>query len=169
MEFLEHVGIQFQANYVAAFRKAALIFVTASTNTGWHHVEVHTPDWWIRKYESYGFKYDNVLTEELRGIAKAGKKTYQAPNGVYLDGFYVRTKLMVFINPMVASLPEHAHLFPEHGCVYRDGTKNIVHRPCSIENGETPLPDSMLPLKLTQEMDDSWMKLINDNVAGMPK
>lgn len=165
VEFLEHVGLNYHANYVAAFRKAALIFVTASTNTGWHHVEVHTPNWWIRKYESYGFKYDDTLTQELRQIAKDGKKDYMAPNGVYLDGFYVRSKLMVFVNPMVASLPEHAHLFPETGCVHKPWGRH----PCAIENGETPLPDSMLPLNLTQAMDDAWMNLIKENVEGMPK
>jgi hypothetical protein len=101
-------------------------------------------------------------------VARNGKKDYKAPNGVYLDGFYVRTKLMVFVNPMVASLPEHAHLFPEPGCVHVPVRKGpFVRRPCSIKNGETPLPDSMLPLNLTQAMDDAWMNLIKENVAGM--
>ena len=44
---------------------------------GWHHVEVHKDDWWIRKYEAYGFKYDSKLTKELRGIARQEKKSNQ--------------------------------------------------------------------------------------------
>jgi hypothetical protein len=35
VEFLEHVGRNFQHNYITAFRKAALIFVTYSTWGGW--------------------------------------------------------------------------------------------------------------------------------------
>jgi len=37
VEFLEHVNSQFMYNYITAFRKAALIFVTASSGMGWHH------------------------------------------------------------------------------------------------------------------------------------
>ena len=37
----EHVGRNYQPNYVTAFRKAALIFVSHSNWGGWHHVEVH--------------------------------------------------------------------------------------------------------------------------------
>eukprot|EP00547_Thalassionema_nitzschioides_P016257 CAMPEP_0194247206 /NCGR_PEP_ID=MMETSP0158-20130606/16222_1 /TAXON_ID=33649 /ORGANISM="Thalassionema nitzschioides, Strain L26-B" /LENGTH=356 /DNA_ID=CAMNT_0038983265 /DNA_START=15 /DNA_END=1081 /DNA_ORIENTATION=+ len=163
VEFLEHVGIQYHFNYVSAFRKAAILFVTASTNTGWHHVEVHKPAWWIRKYESYGFKYDEELSNQLKGIARAGKKDYTAPNGVFLDGFYVRTKLMVFVNPVVAAMPEHAHLFAELGCGYIIGGA-FERRPCSAERGESPLPESMYPLNLTQAMDDEWSELVRANV-----
>jgi len=116
VEFLEHVSVNYHYNYVTAFRKAALIFVTASKGHGWHHVEVHTNDWWIRKYESYGFKYDAELTEKAKEIARSTKKDYKGPHDQYLDGFYVRVTLMVFVNPVVAALPEHAHLFPELGC-----------------------------------------------------
>jgi len=39
VEFLEHVNLQYHFNYVAALRKAAVIFVTSSNGPGWHHVE----------------------------------------------------------------------------------------------------------------------------------
>lgn len=39
VEFLEHVLVEYQVNYVAAMRKAAIIMVTSSMNIGWHHVE----------------------------------------------------------------------------------------------------------------------------------
>ena len=35
VEFLEHVGRNFQYNYIQAFRKAALIFVSHSHWGGW--------------------------------------------------------------------------------------------------------------------------------------
>jgi cyclopropane fatty-acyl-phospholipid synthase-like methyltransferase len=46
VEFLEHVGRQHMANYVATMRRAALVFVTHSAWGGWHHVEVHSDMWW---------------------------------------------------------------------------------------------------------------------------
>jgi hypothetical protein len=30
--------------------------------------------------------------------------------------------------------------------------------------GGTPLPDSFKPLKMTKEMDDQWIELLQDNV-----
>jgi len=157
VEFLEHVNLQFHYNYVTAFRKAALLFVTASTGSGWHHVEIHSNEWWIRKYESYGFKYDDELTQQVRGWARGGKYDYKSPNGKFLDGFYIRVNMMVFVNPVVAALPEHAHLFPEKGCMYIDGEKKQIRYDCgSMRKEETPLAKSMEPLKLTLEMDDKW-------------
>ena len=97
VEFLEHVSINYHYNYVTAFRKAALVFVTASKGHGWHHVEVHKNNWWIRKYESYGLKYDAALTEQARDIAKSTKKDYKSLHGKYLDRFYVRVTLIVFV------------------------------------------------------------------------
>lgn len=87
VEFLEHVGVQYHFNYITAFRKAALLFVTSSRWGGWHHVEVHSDEWWIRKYESYGFRYDESLTAQARAWAKAETrdKTAVAPNGEQLN------------------------------------------------------------------------------------
>jgi hypothetical protein len=45
VEFLEHVGRNYQKNFFAAFRKSALIFATHSQYGGWHHVEVHNHNW----------------------------------------------------------------------------------------------------------------------------
>jgi len=163
VEFLEHVGTEFHFNYVTAFRKAALIFVTASSGNGWHHVEVHSREWWIRKYESYGFKYDEALTNTALGIAKYNKKRYTGPHNVYLDGFYVRVTLMVFVNPVVAALPEHAHLFPELGCF---GGKQGTHRPCQKELGESvPKNKLMTPLNLTLAMDQEWIAWLEPKVT----
>jgi len=165
VEFLEHVNLQFHYNYVTAFRKAALLYVTASTGAGWHHVEVHSNEWWIRKYESYGFKYDAELTQQVKGWARDGKKEYTSPKGKWLDGFYIRVTMMVFVNPVVAALPEHAHLFPEKGCMYINGEKEQVKYDCgTMRKEETPLAKSMEPLKLTLEMDDKW----NDWIKKQP-
>ena len=158
VEFLEHVNVNYHYNYVTAFRKAAIICVTASKGGGWHHVEIHKNEWWIRKYESYGFRYDAELTEEARKVARENKKTYRGPNDVYLDGFYVRVTLMVFVNPVVAALPEHAHLFPELGCGIV-GSKRKCNLP--LESEADP---KMYPLELTEEQDQAWLDWISARV-----
>mmetsp|Transcript_24443 Transcript_24443/g.27287 ORF Transcript_24443/g.27287 Transcript_24443/m.27287 type:complete len:364 (+) Transcript_24443:124-1215(+) len=160
VEFLEHVGTEYHFNYVSAFRKAALIFVTASKGTGWHHVEVHKNDWWIRKYESYGLKYDEALSNEAKAIARATKETFKGPHDMNLDGFYVRVTLMVFVNPVVAALPEHAHLFPQLGCF----TKDKGARKCRKESGESVPDERMNPLNLTDLMDQKWVEWIEPQV-----
>ena len=72
----------------------------------------------------------------------------------------------VFINPMVASLPEHHHLFARGGNGCFKGNRNepktgltIIHRPCG-ENEESTLPKSFLPLSLDAEMDERWENLV---------
>jgi len=69
---------------------------------------------------------------------------------------------------MVASLPEHAHLFAEHGCFggKKDGKK--IHVDCSDSektrgDNLTPLPDNFKALKVNKAMDDAWIKLLEDN------
>ena len=51
VEFTEHVGRMYQQNYFATFRRAALIFMTASPTGGWHHVEQRDSWWWIARME----------------------------------------------------------------------------------------------------------------------
>eukprot|EP00560_Eucampia_antarctica_P005936 CAMPEP_0197823548 /NCGR_PEP_ID=MMETSP1437-20131217/881_1 /TAXON_ID=49252 ORGANISM="Eucampia antarctica, Strain CCMP1452" /NCGR_SAMPLE_ID=MMETSP1437 /ASSEMBLY_ACC=CAM_ASM_001096 /LENGTH=373 /DNA_ID=CAMNT_0043422769 /DNA_START=30 /DNA_END=1151 /DNA_ORIENTATION=+ len=164
VEFLEHVNVQYHYNYVTALRKAALIFVTSSNGAGWHHVEVHNHDWWVQKYEAYGFKYSEKLTNQVKNWAKEYKKSYMFRD-TYLDSFYVRVTMKVFINPVVAALPEHAHLFPEFGCFGKDADGNRMHRECDEKKGETPLDGSMYPLKLTPQMDEEWIAILEKNVA----
>ena len=77
--------------------------------------------------------------------------------------------LQVFINPMVASLPQHAHLFAEHGCFGGKDDNGKIHVDCSdkerARGGEnlTPLPEGFKPLKIEPAMDDAWIKVLKDN------
>ena len=73
VEFTEHVGRNFQPNYLTAFRSAALVFVTHSNWGGWHHVEVHDDPWWKTRWEAAGLVYSSELTNEAREIAKMNK------------------------------------------------------------------------------------------------
>lgn len=63
---------------------------------------------------------------------------------------------------MVAALPEHAHLFPEHGCY-----GNKPGKVCGTGKGgelETPLPKELWPLELTPEMDSEWETLVKKHI-----
>ncbi|KAL7523708.1 hypothetical protein ACHAWF_000632, partial [Thalassiosira exigua] len=55
VEFTQHVGRNYQPNYLTAFRKPALVFVTHSDWGEWHHVEVHDNDCWRVRWEAVGF------------------------------------------------------------------------------------------------------------------
>ncbi|KAL3772707.1 hypothetical protein ACHAW5_002682 [Stephanodiscus triporus] len=167
VEFTEHVGRNYQPNYLSAWRKAALIFMTHSYWGGWHHVEVHADPWWITRMTAMGFVYSDLLTQEIRG--KQGEDSTliitnprnESDQKSFNTGQHVMS-MLVFINPHVASRPEHAHLFAEHGCFNGD-LNNLVE--CGKEGTDgTPLPDSFKPLKMTKEMDDQWIELLQDHV-----
>eukprot|EP00596_Hydrurales_sp_CCMP1899_P000890 CAMPEP_0119036722 /NCGR_PEP_ID=MMETSP1177-20130426/4628_1 /TAXON_ID=2985 /ORGANISM="Ochromonas sp, Strain CCMP1899" /LENGTH=300 /DNA_ID=CAMNT_0006996993 /DNA_START=253 /DNA_END=1155 /DNA_ORIENTATION=- len=143
VEFLEHVGRQFMGNYHQTFRKCALIFATASGWGGWHHVEVHEEWWWNAKLEAAGFQYNSKLTHLARRQANNDREAFvertgnQSTMGQHLRG------LMVFINPLIASMDEHSHIFSGHGCYSgvisnRDGGKSC--------EGLEKLPERYKPL-----------------------
>jgi len=101
VEFLEHVNLQFHFNYVSVFRKAAIILVTSSMWGGWHHVEVHPHEWWVQKYELYGFRYDDGLTQKLRDIARAESREFPVTGKREGSlGQHIYKTLKVFVNPV---------------------------------------------------------------------
>jgi hypothetical protein len=168
--------IQYHFNYISTFRKAALIFVTSSQWGGWHHVEVHPDDWWIRKFELYGFKYEHALSEQAKGWANEdlNNATQIAPNGEPTQPRHIVNTLKVFSNPAVASLPQHAHLFPRHGCFdrYANGAEKTnfysITKPCGKGADGwkyTTLPSDYDPLPVLPEMHQRWMNIIGANVT----
>jgi len=176
VEFLEHVSRQFHYNYVSTFRHAAILVVTSSRWGGWHHVEVHDESWWIRKYESYGFKYDPKLTLEVRATAQQERsdKSVFPPNGKIVNAQHLRITSMVFVNPAVAALPQHAHLFGEHGCFQDRGLPNReCGKPVSdnqkvTAQRETPLDPAFYPLVLTPEQDQAWYDIVKAHIKQQP-
>jgi hypothetical protein len=109
VEFLEHISRQYHFNYITTFRKAALIFVTSSQWGGSHHVEIHNDDWWIQKFESYGLRYSKALTDQVQQWARIEKtnRTDIDPQGNPFHAGHILMSMKVFINPVVASLPQH--------------------------------------------------------------
>lgn len=169
VEFLEHVNLQFHFNYIQSFRKAALIFVTSSRWGGWHHTEVHPDQWWIRKYEAYGFRYSESLTNEIREVARQESVSkIVAPNGEFYNPVYLYSSLKVFVNPVVAARPEHAHLFATFGCYKTREAGVIINRECGTgAEGEleTPLDKAFYPLALTPEMDEEWEREVKSHLS----
>lgn len=123
---------------------------------GWHHVEVHDDDWWIHKYELYGFKYMHELTLELRETARQEAMTGKlAVNGEKINPQNLYT-MMVFFNPAVGALPQHSHLFAEPGCFNVTGKG---HMDCGVAGGrpeETPLAMQYRALPVLEENQRKW-------------
>ena len=113
-----------------------------------------------------GFVYSEYLTKMMRGKAGSDKKRTDLLKSmeegkVYDVGQHMRTTLQVFINPLVASLPQHSHLFAEHGC-FDGGTGFECGKKGTKSENLTPLPETFKPLVLTSEMDNAWFDLIGD-------
>ena len=121
--------------------------------------------------ESFGFKYSQKLTDQVRKIALDERVANNVigPDGKPSNAQHIWLNMQVFINPAVASLPKHAHLFAEPGCYGgRDG-KNIVHKECGTLRGghtESKLPASYYPLTLTPEQDEAWLQKVKQSIAA---
>jgi hypothetical protein len=94
--------------------------------------------------ELAGFVYSDVLTQLFRRLAqKFSRGSGEAQHIVYTTH--------VYINPKVASLPEHAHIMGMLGCYERwpskeDG-KLRQNGPCN--DPEDALPERFLPVHRT--------------------
>jgi hypothetical protein len=137
-----------------------------------HHTEVHSTEYWIERFEMQGFKYSKTMSEKARTIINneiSAKIPF--PTGDIYGGYHMLTNFMVFINPSVASRPEHAHLLAEPGC-YNDLEQESGNT--AIQCGEelntnakslsTPLPDYYKPIPYKEVKHLEWEALIVDNV-----
>jgi SAM-dependent methyltransferase len=71
-EFVEHVEPRYVPNFMATFNKCRRVVITYADvgQTGHHHVNENCESYWIHTFESYGFKYDNHETEQIRSCAR---------------------------------------------------------------------------------------------------
>ena len=121
VEFLEHVGRHYMTNYVHVLNRAALIFVTSAGYGGHHHVEIHEKWWWRGRLTAFGFVFAEDLTDLVKRMAAINITEFG-------EAEHLKYGLDVFINPRVAALPQHQHLFGGNGCFggivdNRDGGK----------------------------------------------
>ncbi len=175
VELLEHVSRNYAVNYLTAFKKAALIFVTHTKWGGWHHVEVHDAQWWRSRMSMYGFQYSEELTERIKWIAEReidskiplpGKVIEDVKKNVY-NAQHVWLNGLVFINPAVASRPRHAHLFSEPGCFFNKTMnvhcgENDSH--ISSELADSKLPNNFKHIPYIEARHKLWEELVVKNV-----
>jgi hypothetical protein len=138
IEVLEHVARPYMKNYQSIFHKSAIIIASHSPWGGHHHVEVHPDWWWISRMEMQGFVYSEKLTKIMRFVASTTK------GGGANEGTHLTRTAHVYINPKVASLPQHTHLLGRYGCYRQKGDE----RPCKdpADNvGEEYLPVHRTP------------------------
>jgi hypothetical protein len=144
---------------------------------GWHHVEVHDTNWWIIRFEMYGFVYSPILSERVRQVAKADKQVNTTLKGVTSNKYnpqHIWLHLLVFINPEVASLPQHAHLMAENGCYggRGHGDQNqvfLIHRECGTGKSgehETKLPNEFKPIIIQEPKNKQleWEDWVNKHL-----
>lgn len=200
MEFTEHVGRNFQPNYLTAFQKAGIIFMTHSLwggesllaarlfensslqklilsnrgrQKGWHHVEVHDKEWWIVRMQSMGFVYSEFLTSKARQVAQEDKDRRDLvadmkkfpERATFNVAQHLWGTLLVFLNPLVLSRHEHAHLYSEHGCNHPQRGREQECGKAGLGDGvemNSALPPGYKAIPITKEMDDNWFDLIRD-------
>merc|ERR1712071_672353 len=94
------------------------------------------------------------------------KDRVTSPNGKVYNAQHIWTQMQVFINPVVASLPEHQHLFAEGGCFEKIENEKTIGRECDgVKNKfESVLPKEYLALDITDEMDREWEELVRQNI-----
>jgi len=170
------VGRNLQKNYLTAFRKAALIFVSHSNWGGHHHVEVHDENYWVTKFTMFGFVYSEDLTKKVRAQAYSEQNKGVAPNGGNWDAQHIWLTMKVFINPAVAALPQHAHLLAEPDCFRKRGNGQRFNRECGevttdsdpvVAAGaalESKLPTEFHALPITADQDDKWFQHVKSKV-----
>lgn len=71
-EFVEHVEENYINNFLNDFNKAKYVAMTYAEpgQDGYHHVNCQYEDYWIKKLQNLGFKYNESYSSELREIAK---------------------------------------------------------------------------------------------------
>ena len=68
-EFLEHVEERYIPEIMDTFRRCKIVICTHALpgeTQGHHHVNLQTEDWWIAKFEEYGFKHSPAGTDNIR-------------------------------------------------------------------------------------------------------
>lgn len=171
VEVLAQVSRQHMFNYMTTFRKAALIFVTTNMRGGWHGVELHEHGWWIAKFELNGFRYSQELTDQVKNWARQERNAkITGPDDNPLNAQHIWLNAMVFINPIVAALPEHQHLFPEQGCLTPVAAgmrlSERKRKPCEAKNLETPLAPSFVPFAVKPEVTKKWSDYVRSQLGS---
>lgn len=150
VEFLEHVGRHHMQNYLPLLDQSALLFLTHSQHGGYHHVEVHGSWWWKARLQAHGYVFSQEMTTMVQAVARVAN----------LDGIsaqHIWATMQVYINPRVASLPQHSHLIGGPGCYpCMEGGEKAT---CQCE-GRDKLPEQYLPVNTDEYHRDSTINQV---------
>ena len=91
-EFVEHVEEQYVENFLTDFKKGKYIAMTYAEpgQPGYHHVNCQPKEYWVKRIEDIGFKYDDEYSEQLREIARQTNSSASFVHGAHL------TKILFF-------------------------------------------------------------------------
>lgn len=121
IQFTEHVGRNYQPNYITAWRKAALVFMTHSLWGGWHHVEVHDSTWWIVRMEAMGFVYSDILTKEMREKVRSDGERTDLTQKIQEEGKNVNVGQHLFGTLLVSGCMCHGFFENQYACKVSHG------------------------------------------------
>lgn len=81
-EFAEHVKEEYVKNFMPLFQKGNYVFISAAPpgQGGHHHVNCKNKEYWIKKFEEYGFEY---LNDESSEIAKTSNDNVVKDNSMF--------------------------------------------------------------------------------------
>ncbi len=79
VEFLEHVEEKYMDNYMDLFQTCKYVVCTHATPgmPGHHHVNLQYADYWIEKFDDYGFDFEQQTTKEIRQVSTMVKPFMQ--------------------------------------------------------------------------------------------
>jgi len=83
-EFVEHVKEQYQDNYMKTFAHGKYAFITFAPpgKSGNHHVNLKPDTYWIKVFESYGFRYNDIETKNIRKSSTM-EREFVRDNGLF--------------------------------------------------------------------------------------
>jgi len=96
VEFLEHVEEQYLPNYMTLVSKCKYVICTASTWPGPLHVNCKEKDYWVEKFNEYGFAFSQEILDNVLKHSTMAKKRTPTDEMSWLDRtgmVYVNTNL----------------------------------------------------------------------------
>mmetsp|Transcript_517 Transcript_517/g.1484 ORF Transcript_517/g.1484 Transcript_517/m.1484 type:complete len:808 (+) Transcript_517:120-2543(+) len=165
MDLLEQIPLNQATIYQSTFQSTAAIIIVKIPQSYVEQV-------WVDSMAQVGFPYSDALTSQLRQWAQEEEE----------EGHdWLASSLVVLLNPMVASLAEHSHLFMEHGCyggriLAKDRKAStdpaFRRRECGVgkypgAQHESSLPEEFRPIPLTAEMDHEWLNFMETQIGGL--
>jgi hypothetical protein len=169
--FAQQVSRPYMRNYFVTMKRAAIVLATFPREPGWHSVEIHDVRWWILQFERHGFVFNSELTNQVREAAHAERDAGErGPDTKLFRAISLIKDTLVFINPRVASLDAHDHLFPELGCMKgEDADGTLIQRECGTGAGaatESIVPLEYMPPKVDKIMSNHWRVFVKKFLKG---